>query len=206
MSAKAIESGEGDALGPFLPELLSEGECPWKSSQGWVAQSLGFLNVSSGGLGSGLVLPPGALGPSRLFPVGLSLLPCAVRTPSSPLVLGLPVSGFSLVHLQAPLTPLSSASPEVPSLHQRSWGLQERVEGAVWGLFPSCPPRFVLPHSSFFQRKKNLPSQATRPLMALLLGRHHTGHVRGQVALALTPQIPPSRKAAISTIMQVTGL
>lgn len=121
---------------------------------------MGFLNVSSGGLGSGLVLPPGALGPSRLFPVGLSLLPCAVRTPSSPLVLGLPVSGFSLVHLQAPLTPLSSASPEVPSLHQRSWGLQERVEGPVWGLFPSCPPRFVLPHY-FFLPEEEEPSQST---------------------------------------------
>ena len=101
---------------------------------------MGFLDVSSGGLGSGLVLPPGALGPSRLFPLGFNLLLCAVRTPSSPLVLGLPVSVFSLVHLQAPLTPLSSASPEVPSLHQRSWGLQERVEGAVWGLFPQLLP------------------------------------------------------------------
>ena len=60
---------------------------------------MGFLDVSSGGLDSGLVLPPGALGPSRLFPLGFNLLLCAVRTPSSPLVLGLPVSGFSLVHL-----------------------------------------------------------------------------------------------------------
>lgn len=167
---------------------------------------MGFLDVSSGGLDSGLVLPPGALGPSRLFPLGFNLLLCAVRTPSSPLVLGLPVSGFSLVHLQAPLTPLSSASPEVPSLHQRSWGLQERVEGAVWGLFPSCPPRFVLPHSSFFQRKKNLPSQPTRPPMALLLGRHHRDHFSGQMVLALTPETHPHWKAAMSTIMQVMGL
>ena len=98
--------------------------------------------------------------PSSLFPVGLSLLLCAVRTPSSPLVLGLPLSVFSLVHLQAPLTPLSSASPEFPSLHQRSWGLPERVEGAVWGLFPSCPPRCVLPHY-FFLPEEEEPSQST---------------------------------------------
>lgn len=153
MSARAIESGEGNALGSLLPELLSEGECPWESSRGWVARSLGFL-------GSGLVLPPGALGPSRLFPLGLSLLLCAVRTPSSPLVLGLPLSVFSLVHLQAPLAPLSSASPEFPSLHQRFWGLQEKVEGAVWGLFPSCPPRCVLPHY-FFLPEEEEPSQST---------------------------------------------
>ena len=93
--------------------------------------------------------------PSSLFPLGFSLLLCVVRTPSSPLVLG-----FSLVHLQAPLTPLSSASSEVPSLHQRFWGLQERVEGAVWGLFPSCLPRCVLPHY-FFLPEEEEPFQST---------------------------------------------
>lgn len=196
MSAKAIESGEGDALGPFLPELLSEGECPWKSSQGWVAQSLGFLNVSSGGLGSGLVLPPGALGPSRLFPVGLSLLPCAVRTPSSPLVLGLPVSGFSLVHLQAPLTPLSSASPEVPSLHQRSWGLQERVEGPVWGLFPSCPPRFVLPHY-FFLPEEEEPSQSSNQASdGSSPGEAPQGPRQGSDGSGSDPTDPPKSKGS----------
>ena len=45
-----------------------------------MAQSLGFLDVGRGGLGSGLELPPGALGPSSLFPQVLSLLLCAVRT------------------------------------------------------------------------------------------------------------------------------
>ena len=101
--------------------------------------------VDSGGLGSGLGLPLGALGPSSLFPLGLSLLLYAGRTSSSPLVLGLPLSVVSLVHLQAPLTPLSSAFSEVPSLHQRSWGLQERVEGAVRGLFRQPPALLCAP-------------------------------------------------------------
>ena len=107
--------------------------------------------AGSGGLGSGLGLPPGALGPSILFPLGLSLLLCAGRTSSSPLVLGLPLSVVSLVHLQAPLTPLSSASPEVPSLHQRSWGLQERVEGVYSA---SCLPCCVLPHYFFLPEEE----------------------------------------------------
>ena len=48
MSARAIESGEGHALGPLLPELLPEGECPWESSRGWLAQNLGFLGGQRG--------------------------------------------------------------------------------------------------------------------------------------------------------------
>ena len=71
-------------------------------------------------------------------------------------------------------------------------------------------PAVCSPIISFFQKTKNLPRQAVRPLMALLLGRHHRGHIRGlirdQMALALTPEIHPSRKAAISTIMQVMGV
>ena len=68
MSARAIESGEGDALGTLLPELLSEGECPWEISRGRVARRLGFLDVGSRGLGSDLVpiksLSPGLQPPA----------------------------------------------------------------------------------------------------------------------------------------------
>ena len=162
--------------------------------------------VGSGGLGSGLGLPPGALGPSILFPLGLSLLLCAGRTSSSPLVLGLPLSVVSLVHLQAPLTPLSSASPEVPSLHQRSWGLQERVEGAVWGLSsPSCPHRCALPHYFFLPEEEessqssSQTSDGSYPGKAPHQGPDGSGsdprdppnfyHYAGNLSLSTNPQI-----------------
>ena len=144
MSARAIESGEGHALGSLLLELLPEGECPWGSSRGWMAQSLGFLG---GQRGSGF-WPGGATwcsGSIKALSPGSQLVLCAGRTPSSPRVLGLPLSVISLVHLQAPLTPLSSAPSVVPSLHQRSWGLQERVEGAVRGLFRQPPALLCAP-------------------------------------------------------------
>ena len=67
-------------------------------------------------------------------------------------------------------------------------------------------PTVCSPIISFFQKTKNLPRQAVRPLMALLFGSHHKGHIREQMALAPTPEIHPTRKTAISTIMQVMGL
>lgn len=103
-------------------------------------------------------------------------------------------------HLSAQL-PLSS-----PPYIRDSGVFRKRWRGLCGVCSPAAHPAVCSPIISFFQRKKNLPSQPTRPLMALLLGRHHRGHIRGQMALALTPQIPPSRKAAISTIMQVRYL
>lgn len=151
MSAKAIESGEGGALDALLPELLSEGECPWESSRGWGGPELAVPGHGQRGSGfcPGAATPgehPWCSGPIKSLPPWSSAS-CSVQSgpPSSPLVLGLPLSVFSLVHLQAPLTPLSSASSEVPSLHQRSWELQERVEGAVWGLVPQLPAPLCAP-------------------------------------------------------------
>ena len=148
--------------------------------------------VDSGGLGSGLGLPPGALGPSSLFPLGLSLLLCAGRTSSSPLVLGLPLSVVSLVHLQAPLTPLSSASSEVPSLHQRSWGLQERVEGAVWGLCsPSCPHRCVLPHYFFLPEEEESSQSSSQTSDGSSPGKAPEGPHQGPDGSGSDPRDPP---------------
>ena len=78
--------------------------------------------------------------------------------------------------------------------------------GSVPPAAPPHPPAVCSPIISFFQRKKNLPSQPTRPPMALLLGRHHRDHFSGQMVLALTPETHPRWKAAMSTIMQVMGL
>lgn len=80
------------------------------------------------------------------------------------------------------------------------------VEGTVWGLWSlSCPPCWELPHLFFlfFQRRMNLPSHPTRPLM-VLLASHHRGHPRGQMDLALTPETHPRMEAAISPVKQVT--
>ena len=73
--------------------------------------------------------------------------------------------------------------------------------GCAGSIPPAACPAVCSPIISFFQRKKNLPSQAARPLMGLLLGRHQRGHIKDRMALALTPEIHP-----ISTIMQVTYL
>ena len=148
--------------------------------------------VGSGGLGSGLGLPLGALGPSSLFPLGLSLLLYAGRTPSSPLVLGLPLSVVSLVHLQAPLTPLSSAFSEVPSLHQRSWGLQERVEGAVWGLCsPSCPHHCVLPHYFFLPEEEESSQSSSQTSDGSSPGKAPEGPHQGPDGSGSDPRDPP---------------
>ena len=191
MSARAIESGEGHALGSLLLELLPEGECPWGSSRGWVAQSLGFLG---GQRGSGF-WPGGATwcsGSIKALSPGSQLVLCAGRTPSSPLVLGLPLSVVSLVHLQAPLTPLSSASSEVPSLHQRSWGLQERVEGAVWGLCsPSCPHHCVLPHYFFLPEEEESSQSSSQTSDGSSPGKAPEGPHQGPDGSGSDPRDPP---------------
>uniref|UniRef100_A0A4W2G8N7 Interferon alpha-inducible protein 27-like protein 2 n=1 Tax=Bos indicus x Bos taurus TaxID=30522 RepID=A0A4W2G8N7_BOBOX len=141
--------------------------------------------------------------PSSLFPLGFSLLLCVVRTPSSPLVLG-----FSLVHLQAPLTPLSSASSEVPSLHQRFWGLQERVEGAVWGLFPSCLPRCVLPHY-FFLPEEEEPFQSTnQDSYGSSPGKAPQGPHQGPDDFGSDPRDPPNfyRYAGMTAAAVIGGV
>ena len=120
MSAKAIESGQGGALGPLLRELLLDGKCPWESSRGRGGLELGVPGRGQRGSGfwPGAATPgeqPWCSGPIKSLPPGPQ--PLALCSQDSPLVLGLPLSVFSLVHLQEPLIPLGSASSEVPSLH-----------------------------------------------------------------------------------------
>ena len=116
MSAKAIESGGGDAIDPFRPESPSDGECPREAPEGGVAQGLGCLNQGGGGLGSGLELPPGALCPIRSLTSWASHS-CSVKSGTCQLRVGAGSAslclllGFTSKHLCHLLAQLPLRSP-----------------------------------------------------------------------------------------------
>lgn len=209
MSAKAIESGDGDATDLSPLEYPSDGECSREAPEGGVAQSLGCLNEGRGGLlGSGLDLPPGALCPVRSLTSWASDS-CSVKSGTCQLRVGAGspslclLLGFTSKHLCRLLAQLPLRSP--PNIRVLgSFGRWSRAPCGASG--PSAaPPAGSSPSSFFFffQRRTNLPSHPTRPLM-VLPGSHHRGHPKGQMDLALTPETHPRLEAAILPITQVT--
>lgn len=208
MSAKAIESGEGDATELSPLEYPSDGECSREAPEGGVAQGLGCLNEGRGGLlGSGLDLPPAALCPIRSLTswasdscsVKSGICQLCVGAGSRSLCLLLGFTSKHLCHLLAQL-PLRSP-PDVRVLG--SFGRWSRAPCGASGPSAAHPAGSSPSSFFFFFPEEDEPSQSTDQASDGSPGKPPQGPPQGPDGSGSDPRDPP--KAGGSNFAHYAG-